>query len=39
MTGSKQLALVVFGDDNTIDCPPLDILIGRTGFKLGTTKI
>ena len=37
MTGSEQLALIVFVDHNTIVYPPLDILIGRTGFKLGTT--
>ena len=37
MTGSEQLALVVFRDDNTVVYPPLDILIGRTGLKLGTT--
>ena len=36
-TGSEQFTLIVFGDHNTVVYPPLDILIGRTGVKLGTT--
>ena len=36
---SEHLTLTVFGDDDTTVCFPFNVLIGRTRFKLGTTKI